>query len=59
MGKPGAQQPSARSCFVIMPFGAPFDRYYLNIFIPAIEAAGLKAVRADSIFLPASIMGDV
>jgi hypothetical protein len=38
------------NCFVIMPFGFPFDRYYANIFIPAIQEAGLRAHRADSIF---------
>jgi hypothetical protein len=31
------------NCFVIMPFGGLFDRYHLNIFVPAIQAAGLRA----------------
>jgi hypothetical protein len=48
-----------KACFVIMPFGQPFDRYYVNIFAPAIAAAGLKALRADSIFSPSTIMADV
>jgi hypothetical protein len=48
-----------KTCFVIMPFIQPFDRYYLNIFVPAIEAAGLKPLRADSIFSPSTIMADV
>jgi len=47
------------TCFVIMPFGPPFDRYFKNIFVPAIEEAGLQAVRADSIFLPSAIMPDI
>jgi hypothetical protein len=46
-------------CFVVMPFGGLFDRYYLNIFVPAIEAAGLRARRADSIFSSTSIMSDI
>jgi hypothetical protein len=25
------------TCFVIMPFGSPFDRYLKNIFVPVIE----------------------
>jgi hypothetical protein len=25
------------TCFVIMPFGPPFDRYFKNVFVPAIE----------------------
>jgi hypothetical protein len=48
-----------RGCFVIMPFGQPFERYYLNIFVPAITAVGLKPLRADSIFAPSTIMADV
>ena len=47
------------TCFVIMPFGPPFDRYFKNIFVPAIEDAGLQAVRADSIFLPSAMMPDI
>ncbi|HEY7095690.1 MAG TPA: hypothetical protein VH437_03135 [Terriglobales bacterium] len=50
---------SGDACFVIMPFGQPFDRYYLNIFVPAITGAGLKPLRADSIFSPSTIMADV
>jgi hypothetical protein len=42
-----------------MPFGNPFDRYFKNIFVPAIEDAGLRAIRADSIFLPSAIMSDI
>jgi len=48
-----------RACFAIMPFGQPFDRYYLNIFVPAITAAGLRPLRADSIFSSSTIMADV
>jgi hypothetical protein len=48
-----------RACFVIMPFGQPFDRYYMNIFVPAITEVGLKPFRADSIFSPSTIMADV
>jgi hypothetical protein len=35
------------TCFVMMPFAAPLGDYYSKIFEPAIEKAGLKAVRAD------------
>ena len=48
-----------QSCFVIMPFRQPFDRYYANIFVPTVAAAGLKALRADSIFSSSTIMADV
>ena len=36
------------SCFVVMPFGAPIGSYYQNIYEPAIQKAGLRAVRADA-----------
>ena len=32
-----------------MPFGGPFDIYYRDVFVPAIEAAGLISVRGDEI----------
>jgi len=38
------------TCFVISPFGEPFDDYYKKIYKPAIEKAGLKAIRADEIY---------
>jgi hypothetical protein len=35
-------------CFVIQPFdGGPFDKRYEDIFVPAIEAAGLEPYRVD------------
>src|SRR5436305_9907878 len=46
-------------CFVIMPYGDPFDRYYLNIYTPAVRDAGLKPIRADSLFKPSPIIGDI
>lgn len=47
------------SCFVLMPFGLPFDRYYENIFEPAITSLGLTPIRADSLFRSSPIMGDI
>lgn len=38
---------SEDTCFVMMPFSAPFGDYYSLIYKPAIEKAGLKPVRAD------------
>ena len=35
------------TCFVMQPFSAPLGGYYSTIYEPAIEKAGLKAVRAD------------
>jgi hypothetical protein len=36
------------SCFVMQPFAQPYGGYYEKIFKPAIEKAGLQAVRADA-----------
>lgn len=48
-----------KRCFVISPFGAPFDDYYKEIFTPAILAAGLEVFRADDIYGVGPIMQDV
>jgi len=37
---------STDTCFVMMPFAPPLGDYFSKIFEPAIEKAGLKAVRA-------------
>ena len=46
-------------CFVIMPFGGWYDRYYEDIFRPAIEEAGLESRRADSLYRPSPIVHDI
>lgn len=46
-----------RDCFVIMPFGKKthnnrtidFDRVYADLIAPAVQAAGLRPIRADAI----------
>jgi DNA-binding CsgD family transcriptional regulator len=50
---------SQETCFVIMPFSGWFDNYYLNIYIPAIEEAGLTPKRADDIYRPSTIIQDI
>lgn len=47
------------SCFVIMPFGGYFNDYYTSIFVPAIEAAGLRSRRADDLYSPSTIVSDI
>lgn len=42
-----------------MPFGPPHDRYFNNIFAPAVVEAGLEPVRADSLFRSTPIVGDI
>jgi hypothetical protein len=46
-------------CFIIMPYGGPFDRYYENIYAPAVREAGLQPKRADSIFASGAILADI
>ena len=48
------------SCFVMQPFAQPLGSYYEKIFKPAIEKAGLQAVRADAeIFGTGKIMDQI
>jgi hypothetical protein len=48
------------TCFVMQPFGGPLGSYYELIFKPAIEQAGMTAVRADDdIFATGKIMDQV
>ena len=48
------------TCFVMQPFGGHLGGYYEAIFKPAIEQAGLRAVRADDdIFATGKIMDQV
>jgi hypothetical protein len=46
-------------CFVMMPFGEPFDEYYIEIYKSAIEESGFKPKRADSLFRPTPIIRDI
>ena len=45
-----------QSCFVVMPFGGIWDEYYAELYSPAVEQAGLKAVRADDVFSAGSVL---
>ena len=47
-----------QSCFVVMPFGGIWDDYYAELYSPAVEQAGLKAVRADDVFSAGSVLQD-
>lgn len=50
---------SSNLCFTVMPFGGWFDFYYEDIFIPAIQAAGLTPRRADDLYRPSAIVHDI
>jgi hypothetical protein len=47
------------TCFVMMPFGQWFDRYYQEIYVPGIKDAGFEPVRADELFSTGSVMEQI
>lgn len=47
------------TCFVMMPFGEWFDRYYQDIYVPAIKEAGFEPVRADELFTTGSVVEQI
>ncbi|MBX3398346.1 MAG: hypothetical protein KF873_06360 [Gemmataceae bacterium] len=47
------------TCFVMMPFGGWFDRYYQEIYVQAIKDTGLEPVRADELFSTGSVMEQI
>lgn len=51
--------PADATCFVISPFGEPFDSYFSHIVKPALEECGLYAKRGDSLYRPSTIVDDI
>lgn len=47
------------TCFVMMPFGEWPDRYYKEIFVPAIKEAGLEPVRGDELYHTGSVVEQI
>lgn len=47
------------TCFVMMPFGGWFDRYYQEVYVPAIKEAGLEPIRADELFSTGSVVEQI
>lgn len=43
----------------MMPFGEPYEQYYTQIYVPAIEQNGLQSRRADSLYRPSPILHDI
>lgn len=46
-------------CFVISPFGEPFDTYYLRVIKPVLDEQKIFAMRGDSLYRPTTIMDDI
>jgi len=52
--------PAGTTCFVMQPFAGALGSYYETIFKPAIEQAGLEAMRADAeIFATGKIIDQI
>lgn len=47
------------TCFILMPFGDWYDRYYKEIYIPATKEAGFEPVRADGLFSSGAVMEQI
>jgi hypothetical protein len=47
------------TCFVMMPFGEWFDKYYQEIYVPAIKEAGFEPIRADELFTTGSVVEQI
>ena len=43
----------------MMPFGNWFDKYYQDIYVPAIREAGFEPVRADELFSSGSVVEQI
>lgn len=58
-----AKEPRVRqfldTCFVMMPFGQWYDRYYQDVYVPAIKDAGFEPVRADELFSTGSVVEQI
>lgn len=50
---------TSKLCFVMMPFSEIYDRIYRHLIVPAVEDAGLTAVRADEISTAGFIMEQI
>lgn len=47
------------SCFVISPFGEPFDDYYAKVYSAAIAKADLEPIRGDEVYSTGAIIDDI
>lgn len=56
---PGRGREFLDTCFVMMPFGEWPDRYYKEIYIPAVKTAGFEPFRADELFHTGSVVEQI
>lgn len=55
----GRSREHLNTCFVMMPFGSWYDKYYEKIYVPAIKDAGLEPVRADELYSSGSVVDQI
>jgi hypothetical protein len=48
-----------KTCFIISPFGAPFDEYYQKVFSPALAKADVEPIRGDDVYGTGAIIEDI
>jgi hypothetical protein len=47
------------TCFILMPFGDWFDKYFKEIYVPATKDAGFEPLRADGLFKAGAVMEQI
>lgn len=57
--RPGEPREFLDTCFVLMPFGPWPDRYFKEIYVPAIRDAGFEPIRADGLFNSGSVIEQI
>ncbi len=58
-GDPESVREFLDTCFVLMPFGEWYDRYFRDIYIPATKEAGFEPLRADGLFAAGAVMDQI
>jgi hypothetical protein len=47
------------TCFILMPFGEWYDKYFRDIYVPATKEAGFEPLRADGLFNVGAVMEQI
>ena len=50
---------SLDTCFILMPFGEWYDRYYREVYIPATKEADFEPQRADGLFSTGTVIEQI
>jgi hypothetical protein len=54
--QPSSERPRA---FVLMPIGGAWDRIYFDLIVPALEDAGYRVDRADTLLTQRNVLSDI